>query len=255
MILRPYQEKAVSKRCPRCGETKGADAFGYRTGASSHLLNGHCRACCAARATAKRKADPQKHRDAVKRHRERHPGRVAARISRWRSASAEHVKAYRKRYHSENRGRILAKKKADYAADPEKFRQWCRRWYRKNKHRNSERYARHADKKRAARRAWLRSHRAEHRAHQAARHRLRVSRCADPAAVTEFYRFVATAPRLRCWWCKRVTAKGRRHVDHIVPLSRGGSHSRDNLCCSCARCNLRKSAKTPEEFTGQRRLL
>jgi 5-methylcytosine-specific restriction endonuclease McrA len=33
------------------------------------------------------------------------------------------------------------------------------------------------------------------------------------------------------------------HLDHVVPLSRGGAHSLDNLVPSCAHCNLTKSKK------------
>lgn len=38
------------------------------------------------------------------------------------------------------------------------------------------------------------------------------------------------------------------HIDHIIPWSRGGGHSLENLCVSCASCNLSKGAKTPEEW-------
>jgi 5-methylcytosine-specific restriction endonuclease McrA len=38
------------------------------------------------------------------------------------------------------------------------------------------------------------------------------------------------------------------HVDHIIPLSRGGnSRNVFNLCCACSRCNMHKSNKTPEQ--------
>ena len=40
----------------------------------------------------------------------------------------------------------------------------------------------------------------------------------------------------------------KRHVDHIVPLSRGGKHVRENLQILCVRCNCSKGAKTNEEF-------
>lgn len=40
----------------------------------------------------------------------------------------------------------------------------------------------------------------------------------------------------------------RFHRDHKIPLSRGGSNNRENICLACPKCNRRKSDKTPEEF-------
>lgn len=50
-----------------------------------------------------------------------------------------------------------------------------------------------------------------------------------------------------CTWCGANCASDY-HVDHIIPLSRGGTHHIDNLCISCPPCNLSKGAKLPEEF-------
>ncbi|HIK20740.1 MAG TPA: HNH endonuclease [Synechococcus sp. M44_DOE_062] len=36
-------------------------------------------------------------------------------------------------------------------------------------------------------------------------------------------------------------------LDHVVPLSKGGSHSWDNVVTACERCNQRKGNRTPEE--------
>ena len=36
-------------------------------------------------------------------------------------------------------------------------------------------------------------------------------------------------------------------VDHIVPKSRGGPSTWENLCCACMRCNNRKNNRTPTE--------
>jgi 5-methylcytosine-specific restriction endonuclease McrA len=38
------------------------------------------------------------------------------------------------------------------------------------------------------------------------------------------------------------------HLDHIVPISKGGTHSIGNLLGSCQRCNLEKGSKTLYEY-------
>lgn len=52
----------------------------------------------------------------------------------------------------------------------------------------------------------------------------------------------------KCYYCKSESFKWE--VDHMIPLSRGGSHSRDNLCLACISCNRKKHKKTVEEFKG-----
>ncbi|MFN2548790.1 MAG: HNH endonuclease, partial [Myxococcales bacterium] len=37
------------------------------------------------------------------------------------------------------------------------------------------------------------------------------------------------------------------NLDHVVPRSRGGVTSWENVVCSCVGCNLRKGGRTPEE--------
>jgi 5-methylcytosine-specific restriction endonuclease McrA len=41
------------------------------------------------------------------------------------------------------------------------------------------------------------------------------------------------------------------HVDHVVPISKGGSNDPSNLVVACAPCNLRKNDKLPHEFAGR----
>lgn len=51
----------------------------------------------------------------------------------------------------------------------------------------------------------------------------------------------------QCVYCK-TCLKEYYEVDHITPISRGGSNWPSNLQCLCRSCNRRKSSKDPIEF-------
>ncbi len=51
----------------------------------------------------------------------------------------------------------------------------------------------------------------------------------------------------RCIYCKDRLAFGY-HVDHIIPISRGGTNFPSNLQLLCQPCNTRKHTKTHDEF-------
>jgi 5-methylcytosine-specific restriction endonuclease McrA len=48
----------------------------------------------------------------------------------------------------------------------------------------------------------------------------------------------------RCQYCGTA---GRLTVDHVVPRSKGGGSSWENIVTSCAPCNLRKADRLPHE--------
>lgn len=54
----------------------------------------------------------------------------------------------------------------------------------------------------------------------------------------------------RCWWCG-CELEEDCHVDHRVPISRGGTNDIGNLCLACPPCNLKKHDKLPHEFNGR----
>lgn len=49
-----------------------------------------------------------------------------------------------------------------------------------------------------------------------------------------------------CAYCH--TVPGEWHVDHVIPLTRGGQHSIGNLAWACGRCNRSKRSSTVTEW-------
>jgi len=54
----------------------------------------------------------------------------------------------------------------------------------------------------------------------------------------------------RCHLCGRKVNPKKWHLDHIIPLSKGGEHSYRNVAVACPKCNMSKGAKV----RGQLRL-
>ncbi len=46
----------------------------------------------------------------------------------------------------------------------------------------------------------------------------------------------------RCHMCKRKCSGANLHIDHVIPLSRSGTHTLENLRVACATCNMSKRA-------------
>lgn len=51
----------------------------------------------------------------------------------------------------------------------------------------------------------------------------------------------------RCQYCGRRGGSSELSLDHILPLSRGGVTSWENVVAACRPCNLRKGSRTPQE--------
>lgn len=52
----------------------------------------------------------------------------------------------------------------------------------------------------------------------------------------------------RCAYCKRDLTDVVSHIDHIVPLAKGGTDDLSNLCAACPECNHAKGNKNLSEF-------
>lgn len=51
----------------------------------------------------------------------------------------------------------------------------------------------------------------------------------------------------RCQYCGKKFPATELSLDHVLPRSRGGGMSWENIVCACVRCNVRKGGRTPQE--------
>lgn len=162
---------------------------------------------------------------------------------RRRSYFAEHQRQYRKAHPDRVRATKLkpglealaAAKREQRAKNPELHRAAL-----------SRSFQRHKAKRMAETAAWRAANR------EAARHHNRAAKAKRRAAVGTFtkddIRSLFDAQCGICAACSADIADGY-HIDHMTPLSRGGTNWPVNLQLLCAPCNQSKGNKTMEEWT------
>jgi 5-methylcytosine-specific restriction endonuclease McrA len=51
----------------------------------------------------------------------------------------------------------------------------------------------------------------------------------------------------RCQYCGKKFSTSELSIDHVLPTSRGGKTTWDNVVCACVKCNVKKGGRTPRE--------
>jgi len=66
--------------------------------------------------------------------------------------------------------------------------------------------------------------------------------------IKDIYRKAREDPKVRCYICGKLIPLGEREVDHIIPVSKGGSSLPSNLAVAHTSCNRKKAARLPEDI-------
>jgi rubredoxin len=186
------------------------------------------------------------------------PEKERSKHRRWRQQNLEKARLKRRiRYHCKEREKARISNGRRYANDPDKYRAFARNSYHRNADRARllarERYAeRLADdpldwraKGRAAAKKWKSNN--PDRITIIARNAKAKRKGAPGKHTADDLAAIFKAQRGRCAICRSKLGADRQ-VDHIVPLSKGGTNDRANLQWACATCNLEKRAHDPIEF-------
>lgn len=139
-------------------------------------------------------------------------------------------------------------------ANREKSRAFIKRWKKRNKVKQSQYwssyYLRHGER--------VRARKASERGRMigrlfAARRRARQIANGGNYAEADIKRQFS-AQSGKCYYC-HAEFNPVYHIEHVVPLVRGGSNSPENIVLACPKCNRAKGSKLPHEWPEGGRLL
>jgi 5-methylcytosine-specific restriction endonuclease McrA len=165
-------------------------------------------------------------------------------------ANKERILAQKKDYYQRNRESILLNKCRYHIDNREHRNAYCREYYEKNALELNEKsrkwYLENHDHCLKRQREWKKNNYEKARASEKACEHNR--RKAPGKLTTADIQDAVGASEGRCPYCICELEFGKIHIDHVIPLSRGGHNTRDNIVACCEDCNLRKNDKTPREF-------
>lgn len=178
-----------------------------------------------------------------------HPEKRREIARNYGARNREKIRQYGREYRRVNADKIKAKVRRVYKISPEKRREYRRNYQKKHAKelaaRSRERYALAPKPFNERNRRWKKKNRDKVRDHDRRRRaRLLEAKGSHTAAdvSTQFER-----QHRRCYYCDS-KLKNKYHVDHVIPLARGGSDAPDNLVIACAKCNQKKNAKLLREW-------
>lgn len=241
------------KTCTKCGESKPATTEYFHANKSGKYgLRAYCKECAAAYRVENKERVAEYMRLWHQANRER---RNEASRQR-RAANPEKARQRFRVYYAANKEKVLAKNRAYYAANKEHHDAITRAWYEANKEQHKERSRRyrlvHRDHLRERAAAWRAAH-PEIVRNYTLRYRAR-KQAAEGTHTAADIRAQYEQQNGRCYYCG-CKVDDSYHVDHVVPLSRGGTNWPDNLVIACRHCNVSKHNKLPHEWPEGGRLL
>jgi 5-methylcytosine-specific restriction endonuclease McrA len=224
----------VTKKCPKCGETKPVIEF-FKCKSKKDGLQTKCKAC----ESDYRAANPERRREYQ---------------SAYRAENAEKLREYHAAYCASNRDRDRERSAAWRAANPERMRELNAAWREANPERmrelNEAYYAANKDKEIARSVAWAKANPESVRI----RNRNREARKAHAGGKLSknITKLLMEEQAGKCACCLTDLPVSGHALDHVMPIALGGCNMDSNIQLLCPTCNSSKGAKHPLAWMDQK---
>jgi 5-methylcytosine-specific restriction endonuclease McrA len=156
----------------------------------------------------------------------------------------EEKREYDLAYHKTHKCELAAKKKAYRETHKAEIAAKKKSHYEANKAKKVAYYQAHKAEFAARRKAWGDANHDKTRAYAAKR------RALERGAFVEYVdpKLIYVRDGGRCHICGKKVPKKNWHLDHLIPLARGGEHSYKNVAVACPGCNMRKHTKAEAQL-------
>ncbi|MCL5736987.1 MAG: HNH endonuclease [Actinobacteria bacterium] len=252
----------ASKVCTKCGRDLPLASYNkHKIG--RYGLRAQCREC----QRAAGRLYSATHAEQLKQKREQNRESARLRSHQYYALNKDKVAAAQRQYHADHKEKRNAYGRAYRAANleacREKERQYAAAHREEARERASKWVREHPDQARESRRKYRLLHLAEMTARIAAwmaehpeavlaiqRNRKARKRNATGSHTAADIQAQYDRQKGRCFYCDKKVGK-KYHVDHVIPLAKGGGNGPENLVIACPPCNLSKKDIHPMDFCGR----
>ena len=217
------------KTCSKCKKSKEIEQFGTR----KDSLDGRQGVCIECR-TETNRIWRLKNKD-----------RAKSNEKAYREANKEKIEAYRKEYYQNNKDKVNAQKKEYNKRKKDEIKAKRKKYREANKEIIS-----------AKLKAYAQSEHGKLVRKNCENKRRFLKNITSDGSVPLNIKFplnselesLMETQKYKCVYCKEELTQENSHLDHIVPLSKKGTHTIDNIQFLCPSCNLQKGSLSEDEF-------
>lgn len=243
------------KTCLRCKSKKNITEF-TKDKQKKDGLSALCKPCNVERVREWREKNPEKKKAQSRIEYQRNSELIKRRSADWYSNNREKAAETSRKYRMKNRFIILRKKREYYEQNKTEHSVRTRAYYQNHKSEidvyKREWYDSRKEQISSRGKIYRIEHKDEIRAAKSNAKHARRARLQLGKSYLVPRKLIEDLYSQPCAYCG-VYLDGQMQIDHVVPISRGGSHKIGNLISACPTCNMSKGSKTITEWKFTRR--